>query len=102
MPYMSNYSTAWRDPLRLGRLFPDVWAVGGMLAIAFLLLRAPWLGLMFAGILASNMLVTASVPLMNIRYSYAVVPIYVVAFSCVWVSLRVASRKMAIVCSAAD
>jgi predicted SAM-dependent methyltransferase len=75
-PHLSNKSVHSRDPLRLGKLPLDLWAVLGWLGTAFCLARLPILGMVFAAPLAGNFLVMGAIPLANGRYSYPVLGLW--------------------------
>jgi hypothetical protein len=78
-PWLVDRPVRWRDPLGLGRLFPDVWFALGIGSGLWLLIRRPMFGLMVLGPVAANWLATASVPLGDARYAYTLFTLYAAA-----------------------
>lgn len=77
-----------RDPLRLGRVFPDVWAALGVLGLAIVARWRPWLGVMFLGIVLLNVTILSAIPYGTVRYAYILVPVYLTAVSAAVGALR--------------
>jgi len=73
--YLVDAPVWCRDPFWLGRVFPDVWAVSGLVAGLYLLLKRRVEGLMILWAFALNGAVLASVPLSGVRYCYILLPI---------------------------
>lgn len=80
-PHLSETGTALRDPIQIGRLPLDFWALLGWLAIALCCWRRPLLGLVLAAPIAGNFLVMGATPLGSARYCYPILPLYFVACS---------------------
>jgi predicted SAM-dependent methyltransferase len=80
-PHLSETHRGRRDPLRLGRLPLDFWALLGWLAIAVCIWRRPVLGLVLAAPIAGNFILMTARPIGNARYVHPILPFYFVALS---------------------
>ena len=80
-PHLGEKHRQMRDPLLLGRLPLDFWALLGWTAIAVCLWRRPVLGLILAAPIAGNFVVMTATPIGNARYAYPILACYFVAMS---------------------
>ena len=64
------------------RLFPDVWFFLGVGSMLWLLWRRPWVGLLLLSVVGANFAVTAAAPLGDVRYAYALFPLFFFAAAC--------------------
>lgn len=78
-PHISAGSARLRDPLFLGKLPLDVWALVGMCAIALCGRFSLRLGLVLFLPVLINVAVTGFFPLGGVRYAYTLVPLYFLA-----------------------
>ena len=83
-PHLSDKSVRRRDPLRLGKLPIDIWAVLGWLGTALCILRLPVLGLVLGTPIAGIFLLMGAAPIANNRYSYPLVSIWFLACAAAW------------------
>ncbi|GDX09526.1 hypothetical protein LBMAG57_12980 [Verrucomicrobiota bacterium] len=80
-PHLRETHRGRRDPLRLGWLPLDVWALLGCLAMAVCIWRRPVLGLVLAAPIAGNFILMTAMPIGNARYVHPILPFYFVALS---------------------
>ncbi len=83
-PHLSDKSIRRRDPLRLGKLPLDLWAVLGLLGTALCILRLPILGLVLGTPIAGIFLLMGAAPIANGRYSYPLVSIWFLSCATAW------------------
>ena len=83
-PHLSNARVARRDPLRLGKLPSDTWALLGWIGIALCIWRRPVLGLVLAAPVAGHFVVMGLTPIGSARYCYPLLPIYFLACAAAW------------------
>ena len=92
-PYLSPLPTWFRDPLGLGLVWPDVWAVLGLLSALGIFLREKFLSCILLLPLLVNAAVTFQAPIAGSRYCYVLVPIYLLSASIAGAMLRAKVRR---------
>jgi hypothetical protein len=78
-PYLSKGRTAWRDPFRLGRVYPDLLFLAGLVSAAILCVVRPWVGGVFLAVIGCHFMVHAGSAHGNIRYFYPLMTVCFVA-----------------------
>lgn len=91
--WVKDGQRAWRDPLLLGRLPPDVFLLAGLVSIWALRNRCRDVAVLLAGTLVVSAAVAASFPVGNPRYAYPVIPLCIVATS-ILLATRGTSRRL--------
>ena len=89
--WVTGRARGWRDPFAIGWLPPDVFVVGGLIAIWRLRNRCRDVSVLLAGTLVVSAAVAASFPLGNPRYAYPVIPLCILAAS-IMIASRTAAR----------
>ncbi|WP_141105609.1 hypothetical protein [Rhizobium sp. R635] len=81
-PYLSsNPSSYLRDPVGFGSLPPDVWLASGFAAFLILIVRLPFVAILFFLAVAVAFCAAFSFPVGDTRYANALIPFYLVAIS---------------------
>lgn len=93
-PYTYDAPVPLRDPLFLGKLPPDVWVVLAILGAALLLVRERIVGCGILIVVASNFAVAFFFPVGDIRYAYAVFPLYFLCMSIALGRMRPGARNL--------
>ncbi|NEJ22539.1 hypothetical protein GR247_20530 [Rhizobium leguminosarum] len=81
-PYLSSIPSSFlRDPVSLGSLPPDVWLASGFVAFLILIVRLPFVAMLFFLAVAVAFGAAFSFPVGDTRYANALIPFYLVAIS---------------------
>jgi len=80
-PYLTDLPPRFRDPFYLGLWLPDIWAIGGILSMAVVLIYSRNLGLLLIACPILNFVALGYYLMGGLRYSYELFPIYLLACS---------------------
>jgi hypothetical protein len=75
-PYLTSSPLILRDPLKLGRVFPDVWAVTALVLSVLLARRSPIVPVLLLCAVLPAFGVAYMFPLGNPRYAIPLIPLY--------------------------
>jgi hypothetical protein len=80
-PYTYDLSIVARNPLKTGVPPPDIWGLCGVLALLVLLAKEELIATGIAIIIIINFIVCFIFPVGDIRYGYAIFPLYFISIS---------------------
>ena len=75
-PYLSAVAPAWRNPIGMGYIPPDIWIIGAILGFYFLYIEERWIFMAVLAMMSINFAVSFMFPVGNPRFSYPLYPIY--------------------------